>query len=42
MLKTNKESKIQLKDNKGVYNTYGLFKNIEEDLNNDLNKLNSF
>jgi len=30
---------LQLKDNKGVYNTYGVYKNIEESLNNDLSKL---
>lgn len=41
MLKMSKELKIQLKDNKGAYNTYGLFKNIEEDLNKDLSKLNN-
>lgn len=39
MLKTKEELSHQLKDNKGVYNTYGVFKNVEEDLNSGLLKL---
>lgn len=34
-----KELKLQLKDRNGVYTTYGVFKNIEDELNEDISQL---
>jgi nucleoid DNA-binding protein len=39
MLKAKTELNLELKDKNNVYTTYGIFKNIEKDMNEDLSKL---